>query len=428
MSDLLAVLLHDRAIGHLEQRQGRLRFTYLGEHQQARGATPLSLSMPLATQVHDDAVVRPWLWGLLPDNEHVLRHWGRTFGVSARNPFALLRQVGRDCPGAVQLVDEDVDDPRPDRIVWLDEEAIADRIRALAEDEAAWLGRTAGGEFSLAGAQPKFALLEQDGVWGRPEGRVATTHIFKPAVRAGLADLDLCEHLCLEALRTLGLPTAQSRLLAFDGATALVVTRFDRVVREGRVLRVHQEDLCQALGRGPEAKYQSEGGPTPSEIVELLRRRVHPPAQAERSVQSFVDALLASWLLAGTDAHAKNYAVLLSGGEVRLAPLYDVLSLIPFERDLHRAKLAMRIGGEYRLLRIAQRHWRRAAMELGLDEDAVVARGRELAERLPRALTEAAGREEVLALGSDLPGRLVEGVREHAERCARSLRFSAAGR
>lgn len=135
-----------------------------------------------------------------------------------------------------------------------------------------------------------------------------------------------------------------------------------------------------------------------------------------------------SWLLVGTDAHAKNYAVLLSGSTVRLAPLYDVASLIPFERDLHRAKLAMRIGGQYRLRRIAQRHWRRAAEELGPDGDMVVARGRELAEHLPRALAAVADRKEVSDLGSDLPRRLVDGVREHAERCARSLALPTAGR
>lgn len=419
MSELTAHL-HGRPIGRIEQRQGRVRFTYLDEHRQARGATPLSLSMPLARQHHDDRIVRPWLWGLLPDNDRVLQRWARTFGVSARDPFALLRQVGRDCPGAVQLLDEQPGGaPPPDTVEWLDDAAVGDRIRQLAADEAAWLGRTAGGEFSLAGAQPKFALLRQEGRWGRPQGQLATTHIFKPAIR-GLAEIDLCEHLCLETLRHLGLAAVRSELRSFGGASALVVTRFDRLTRGGSVLRVHQEDLCQALGRGPEAKYENEGGPSARDIAGLLRA-VQPPSQAERSVTVLVDALLTSWLMAATDAHAKNYAVLLSGGQVRLAPLYDVVSLIPFEPTLHKAKLAMRIGGEYRLPQIVERHWRRTAHDLGLDGDDVVDRGRELAERLPGSLAEVVSRDAVTALGSELPLRLLDGVRAHAGRCARAL-------
>lgn len=419
MSQRLEVHLHGRRIGGIEQLHGRLRFTYLEQHRQTPQATPLSLSMPLARQDHDDLVVRPWLWGLLPDSERVLQRWARTFGVSARNPFALLGQVGRDCPGAVQLLPDDTGTASPDTVAWLDDAAVGARIRQLADDETAWLGPATGGEFSLAGAQPKFALLHEDGRWGRPQGRLATTHILKPAVR-GLADIDLCEHLCLETLRHLGLPAVRSELRSFDGAAALVVTRFDRIVRNGRVLRVHQEDLCQALGHGPEAKYENEGGPSVRDIVRLLRA-VQPPSETQRSVAVLIDALLASWIMAGTDAHAKNYAVMLSGGQVRLAPLYDVVSLIPFEPTLHRAKLAMRIGGEYGVLRIVERHWRRMAHDLDIDDDALVDRGRELAERFPASLAEVLSRGDVGALGSHLPGRLLEGVRAHAARCARAL-------
>lgn len=168
-------------------------------------------------------------------------------------------------------------------------------------------------------------------------------------------------------------------------------------------------------------EYENDGGPGVSEIVELLRTAVAPVDRAAHDVASFIDALAINWILGGTDAHAKNYSFLLAGGRVRLAPLYDVASALPYDMYVPKLKMAMRIGGEYRLTIIEARHWRRLADELGLPVDDVFTRLGTLINVVPTCLAEAASTPAVEALDSDLPARLQELVARRAEACMRAL-------
>lgn len=426
MSRTLAVLLGGRLAGSLTQgRGGALTLDYDQAYRDAPGSLPLSLSMPLTEASHPNAVVRAYCQGLLPDNENVLDRWGREFQVSPGNPFALLGHVGEDCAGAVQFVTPDRVEAllaQTGSIVPLTEEQVGERLRVLRRDPAAW--HLAGtGQFSLAGAQAKTALHFDAGTgqWGDPSGAVPTTHILKPAI-AGFDDHDLNEHLCLQAAQIIGLRVASSSVRSFGGERAVVVERYDRFpAGAGRVLRIHQEDMCQALGLPPTAKYQSEGGPTPEQIIALLRRAVAAPV-GEREAERFVDALALNWLVAGTDAHAKNYSLLFSGGQIRLAPLYDVASSLPYD-DMFRPKLrlAMRIGSEYRMAAITGRHWRAFAEQNDLDPDSTLARIDELAARLPDAFRAASAADAVVALGSGLPDRLIPRIEAHTRACRAAL-------
>ncbi|XVU25924.1 HipA domain-containing protein [Actinoplanes sp. CA-054009] len=300
--------------------------------------------------------------------------------------------------------------------------AVLHRLRILRRDPAAW--HLAGtGQFSLAGAQAKTALhLEQEFGWGDPSRAVPTTHILKPAI-AGFDDHDLNEHMCLRAAGILGLRVAATRVLSFKGERAVSVDRYDRFPRgDGTIMRLHQEDMCQALGLPPSAKYQNEGGPTPEQIISLIRSVVRPAVVAEAEVGRFVDALALNWLLGGTDAHAKNYSLLLLPGQVRLAPLYDVASSLPYDDTCRpRLRLAMKIGSEYRIEAITGRHWRAFAERNKLDAERLLERIDDLAVRLPEALREAASADVVAELGSPLPERLVAEVREHVTRCRGAL-------
>jgi serine/threonine-protein kinase HipA len=425
---LLVVLIDGQRAGAVtEDTGGRLQLTYDDEWRSDPGSTALSLSMPLTVSTHGDQVVRAFLWGLLPDNEQVLDRWARGYQVSARNPFALLRHVGEDCAGAAQFAVPD----RVDALLageggvdWIDEDEIARRLRTLRRDPSAW--HVAGaGQFSLAGAQAKTALHfdPQTRRWGDPWGVLPTTHILKPAV-VGLDEHDLNEHLCLATARLLRLPVARSEVKVFGDERAIVLERYDRVHiahRTGR--RVHQEDLCQALGLPPTAKYQAEGGPTPEQVIALLRHEMHPVSAAVEGIGRFVDALAFNWIIGGTDAHAKNYSVLLAGDQVRLAPLYDVASALPYD-DMYvpKLRLAMRIGGEYRLESVSGRHWRRFADANGLDPEQTLARIDDLAAWTPGALATAVKAPAVQALGSELPERLLNRVGARAGRCRDALR------
>ena len=419
----LVTLLDGKEVGRLHNgARGRLTFVYDDQWRNAREAYPLSLSMPIAAQEHGRSVVEAFLWGLLPDNEQVLARWAAKFQVSARNVFALISHVGEDCAGAVQFVTperlEAIRSGKEDKIEWLDESEVAKRIRKLREDHAAWRLPRDTGQFSLAGTQPKTALLLQNDRWGIPSGRIPTTHILKPPTGHfdGHAEN---EHICLMLARNLGLPAAQSKVMRFKDEVAIVVERYDRQQSGNDIVRVHQEDICQALGVMPTKKYQNEGGPSAANIVELLRTY---STDRDADLDTFGAALGFNWLIAGTDAHAKNYSLLLSGPDVRLAPLYDIASILPYDEvDLRNAKLAMKIGGEYKVSQIGLRQWQKFAREVRADVGRLVEVLISMAKQLPDEVTAARSRAREEGLDNALIERLATQLIDRAQECQRSL-------
>jgi serine/threonine-protein kinase HipA len=420
MTESLLVLLDETIVGTVVRLQaGKLRFDYSDEYRHRLNPTPLSVAMPVQVRSHPDHVIRPWLWGLLPDNDAVVARWARHFHVSS-SPFSLLgTPIGEDCAGAVRFAPpEEIDRvlARPGGVAWLDEGNVAQRLRELRNDSTAWLGESFAGQFSLAGTQAKTALLFRDGRWGVPSGSTPTTHILKPAV-AGFDDHDLNEHLCLDAARRAGLVAVRTNVVRFGDESAVVVYRYDRIAPGGQIVRVHQEDLCQALGTPPSRKYHNEGGPGPADIAKLLRQ-VMSPQVADDAVRRFADALIWNWLIAGTDAHAKNYSLLLADNQVRLAPLYDIASALPYGTHERKLRFAMKIGGDDRVFPY-RNTWPGAARDLGLDAEALVARVRELASLAPGAFADAAEAPEIRELDRPLPSRLVDLVSARALRCLR---------
>jgi len=412
----LEAFVGERRMGTLSYRQDRIAFKYDEEWSSADDAFPLSLSMPLAGLSYTDATVRPFLWGLLPDNDEVLRRWGQRFHVSPRNPFRLLAHVGEECAGAVQFVRlERVEHwergEAPGGVDWLDKEEMALRMRELVADHAG--SRRAGdeGHFSLAGAQPKTGLYRDrdSGQWGIPKGLIPTTHLLKPAT-GQFEDYVQNEHFCLRLAEALGLNVAKSWTEEFDNIPVIIVERFDRLrLKGGSVVRVHQEDACQALGVPPMKKYQNEGGPSAGDIFGVIRERSSKP---DDDVLRFLDAMIYNWLIGGTDAHSKNYGFLLAGeAQVRLCPLYDLSSCLPYSKEIppKKARLAMKIGGAYRLSHIGKAAWVKAAKEWKLDRDKLLARITEISGAIPKALEE---------LGTDGGGgmicRLVEELTERS--------------
>lgn len=440
MKELIA-LLDGHIVGRVTQKTGKLTFSYDEAWRSMPGAYPLSTSMSLFIKQHSHSRIEPFLWGLLPDNELVLQTWAKKFQVSPRSAFDLIANVGEDCAGAIQFVlperlEELMGRTGDNAVEWLNATDIEARLRHLRENAAS--GRTPEdtGQFSLAGAQPKTALYFHNDKWGVPSGRVPTTHIFKPPTGDfdGFAEN---EHLCLSVARALGLPTAKSEILKFGKETAIVVERYDRQrvtdliearlkraeQMEGRaaeqlaagdkdeavqtkmkamhlhdqakgmyetsgvsVLRVHQEDYCQALGVHPADKYQNMGGPSPLDIIEHLRNF---SAKPETDVLRFIDALIFNWLIGGTDAHAKNYSILIgSGRSVRLAPLYDIASILAYrDIDARKAKLAMKVGDAYKLSKATMAEWIKFSNSIKLSSEIVLNRIGVLAEALPDALS-----------------------------------------
>lgn len=395
MSSRLVALVQNRKVGDLvyDEKKDRIALLYDADWVDSDEAFPLSISLPLVRKEHGDKVVRPFISGLLPDNNEVLDKWARRFHVSARNPFRLLYHVGEECAGGVQFVQPEragrwIAGKPPQGIQWISREELEERMRELLKDHAAVRRDRDRGQFSLAGAQPKMGLYRDDttGRWGVPEGRTPTTHILKPN-EGRFADHDQNEHYCLTLARFLGMAAAESRIEKIGEIPVIIVRRFDRMAFDGKIIRVHQEDACQALGTPPLKKYERDGGPTAANIFGLIRDYSSNPREDEIR---FLNALIYNWLIKGTDAHGKNFGFLLAAGsQVLLAPLYDVASFIPYEtpHQERKTRMAMKIGGEYQWWKIGPRHWERAAKEWKLDQVRVFARIIDMASRMPSAVS-----------------------------------------
>lgn len=377
MALTLKVFMDGLFCGQVQQSDsGDVRFVY-DEHYRSRAdATPVSLSMPLALSEHRKRVVLPFLEGLLTDSDVARRALADRFGVTARNPVAVLAHIGTDVAGALQFTTSD--EPPSDAGA----RAGAVRSMSTAEVEAAVLdaveryrdGRTGSssadvGRFSLAGAQPKVALArDRDGGWAAPLGSTPSTHILKP-VTGDYRRLDVVEHLTMRAAALMGIDVAESSLEHVGAYRVFVSRRYDRAMVNGQWRRLHQEDLGQALAVMPAKKYQRDaGGPGVGEVGRLLRGL---PRQADRApaAWSFFEALMVNVVLQCTDAHIKNYSLLLEGSAVRVAPLYDLATFAPYARVDQPVMSAMRIGGQYRFTAIGERECLVAARTLGVDTE-----------------------------------------------------------
>lgn len=364
-------------------RAGVHRLSYFPEWLQSSRARPLSLSLPFtATLQIAGQAVEHYFDNLLPDNERVRERLRRTFRTRNSDAFSLLEALGRDCIGAVQLLPPDMppDGWNQIDVTPLDNATIASFLRSLPTDP--WAPVQADTELfriSLAGAQLKGALTRVGQQWCRPNNATPTTHILKlPLSQGTITGIDIFdsvqnEWLCARILAALGLPTASSEMATFEEQGVLVVERFDREWRNQRtwIARLPQEDFCQASGLSPGQKYEAEGGPGIAQCMQLLAGSAD--AQQDRLV--FQLALLAYWLMAAIDGHAKNFSFFLDAGATyTLTPLYDVISVWPYVgtslRQLHRKriKLSMALRSKnphYVLDEIQGRHWRRLAMANG---------------------------------------------------------------
>ncbi|MGN6245173.1 MAG: type II toxin-antitoxin system HipA family toxin [Motilibacteraceae bacterium] len=383
----LSVYLYDRLAGVLAQPTGSLSFTYEPDYAADPDATPLSLSMPLPQRAHGNKAVTAYLKGLLPDNETVRRRWAARFGVRDGDLFGLVAAVGSDAAGGAIFLPPDVPPTAHGHLEPVSEAQIAERLRRLREDETDWLDDEE--HWSLAGAQAKFTLRATDSGWAVAHGLEPSTHIIKPGITRVPAHA-ATEHVSMRAAAALGLDVARTDFRLFEDQPAIVVTRFDRLVAaSGQILRVHQEDLLQALALDPSRKYEADSGPGVQRIVRLFRSL--PADFAADAIARFAQALIVNAVLGAPDAHAKNYALLHAGAAVRLAPLYDLASGLLGERGgtLRYPRSAMSIGGERAFGALQRTHWDGLARATGLPVDQITDWVSAYATAAPDALADA---------------------------------------
>jgi len=382
---------------------------------------PLSLSMPLSNRAYRTKVVDAYLLGLLPDDESIRREAGRRFGVSGNNPFALLSYMGLDCPGAVQFCPRGREDlvERPGQTVPIGEEEIAQRLLPDSGRQGNTWFREAE-RWSLGGYQSKFALRLEGDTWHECHGSAATTHILKPGIE-GMRLEALDEYLTMRIARACGIPCEQVAYLSFCGVPAIVATRYDRVVTSKGVIRLHQEDLCQALSVTPDKKYAEDGGPSTPDVLRLLGRTSDPVG----ATRTFAAMLFFNYLMGAPDAHAKNYSLLhLDSRRSILAPLYDSASGLPYDLTPGRPlRMAMSIGGENRLGFVGRAHVSRFASMAGMESDECSNLMANLCERIMRHAEEAVdemGEERIDGL-DELAERLLPRLKSNCKRTLQLL-------
>ena len=428
-SDRLDVWLDGAHAGTLRRDRGAdVTFAYTPSYQALRAAPSLSVSMPRHVTEHGPDLTMPWIDNLLPDNDTVRARWAAQFDEPRPTAFHLLRHMGADCAGAVQVVPAGERPQDGSGSTLLTEAEVAAHLRELRADDSSWAFEQHGGRFSLGGQQGKFALARgPHGSWHQPTGRGASTHIFKIGVD-GVAHSAGAELVTMRAARALGLPVAGVEAAWFEDQAAVVVERFDRFVTDDGVRRLHQEDMCQALGLWRAAKYEADGGPGVRDVAALVARAVDRRDLA-RSRDDLARAVVFNWVAAGTDAHAKNLALLHVGARTVLAPLYDLVSaglLWPEDEIRFKGRLAMKLGGEYRLRALGRRHVERAAGDLGVDADWLLDVADTYASAWPDAVHDAAEGQRDL-VPAEVAAEFVDRAAARGRDVARALGASAGG-
>ncbi|NTV01821.1 MAG: type II toxin-antitoxin system HipA family toxin [Chlorobiaceae bacterium] len=430
----LRLMMNGEPVGNWTVRaNGMHEFSYDSTWIASPLSRPISLSMPLRKEKYSGEPVYAYFDNLLPNNDAIRKRIQNRFATSGIDPFSLLSETGRDCVGAIQLLTPDStgEDVHKIRATPIDQEDIDALLKRSVQGRD--FGKTGreGDEFriSLAGAQEKTALLFHNGQWMIPHGPTPTTHIFKlPLGHIGQYNLDMTssiekEWLCGRLLQAYGLPTANATVATFGDTKALIVERFDRKLsRDGSwIIRLPQEDLCQATGTPPWNKYESDGGPGIKAIMTLLLGS----DRASQDRKMFFRAQVAFYLLCAIDGHAKNFSIVLGpGGTFHLTPLYDVLSAYPVIGSgpkmlpKQKVKMAMALWGKNRIYRwdaIMRRHFMKTGTDCGLalsDSEAIIG---DMVRLTPQVLEQTAN-----ALPAGFPEQVLTTITEGVqERCRR---------
>lgn len=393
---------------------------------EARRALSLSLPFSPGNTPHRGDVVTWFFENLLPDSAGIRARLQSRFAADSAGAFDLLAAIGRDCVGAVQLLPEGEVPSRLDRIEadLLDESGV-ERVIGAALSSGHGLGQSEEDDFriSIAGAQEKTALLLREGKWWRPKGSTPTTHILKlPLGLVGNLQADMHnsvenEWLCSRIMQAFGLETAECEILNFGERKVLAVRRFDRLIQTHSIVRLPQEDFCQALGRPAALKYESDGGPGIADILRVL----DTSSRSGSDKRAFIKAQIVFWLLAATDGHAKNFSLFHErGGTYRLTPFYDVLSAWPIVGNgprllpVQQVKLAMAVRGRNahgKINDIQPRHWDTVARLAGLGDAAGLVA--EVRDQTPAVIAEVSGQLPT-EFPSEVGGKIFEGMRRQA--------------
>ena len=369
----LNVYYERRVVGTISVHADGPSFTYAPEWLSLRGAFPVSLLMPLSPRRVPPRLFLPWAANLLPESSQ-LRAIGLQLGAAPEDVIGILSELGRDTAGALSIGKPGTTSTHDWKLIGSDKDL--EKILADLPSKPFLVGED-GVSMSLAGVQTKLGVGRDDeGRLYVPVNGAPSTWILKPDSERLFGGVQN-EALCLALAKRLGINAPEVTTGRAGKRTYLLVKRYDRIEQSGRWRRLHQEDFCQALGKPPSAKYESNQtgipGPTLSEMFAVTRN-----AMQASDVVNLLDYVVFNVLACNTDAHAKNYSSMISARGFKLAPIYDVMCALAWEHVTRN--MAQKIAGKNRGEHLKKRHWQRFAADVGLNPPRLVARVRDLAK------------------------------------------------
>ena len=398
----LEVFLHGRPIGVLSGTPLRLAFQYDRDIVAEYGASSilLSLALPVTRKKLDGPAVFNYFDGLLPEGQ-VRSHLAAANRITTPDALGLLSVLGADCAGAVQALPPGTGPDGPSQAAAMTDEEVRHVVESLPTwDLPADFAITA----SLGGVQSKVLLSRHDGGWAWPGRGAVSTHIIKPEpLDSPIPQLLTSEDWALRVAAAAGLPAAQAHLETFGERDAIVVTRFDRTPAGGRL---RQEDFTQALALASTAKYEGTTVP-PSRLTRVVAAASPHTRDPDDFRRDLLRAVTFNLVIGNGDAHSKNYSVLIrDGGEVLLAPLYDVaptLLLYPPSSNAGHA-----LGGQIGLNHLTLEHLVREGAAWGLEADDARVTARSAMEAVGQAAAATRSPDDRLQFLKDLVPARVE--------------------
>jgi serine/threonine-protein kinase HipA len=382
----LDVFMGEAFVGSLrEHGDGSMTFAYDESWLARADASALSPELPLGAGELGGEAALAYFDNLLPEGG-IRDFAARAAGVSPGNVFRLLERFGGDTAGALSLLPQG-QKPSPEaRYLPVTNEAIREWFASSRGIPLDLAGGTA--RMSLSGAQDKMTVfIDAKGGIAIPLGDAPSSHIIKPSTnqRSPLPQTAVNEALVMRLAAAAGLDAPEVRYE--PDLDAVVIARYDRLpTADGRLLRLHQNDLCQILGVAPGRKYESEGGPTLAACFSAVMRHSAQPALDKKRLLEWVAFNVA---VGNMDSHAKNLSMLASDGRTRLAPFYDLVCTTVYEHLSKR--FAFRIGGENRPGWMMERHWEGFAAETELKPQFVRKVRQNMCEKIEYALPTIAG-------------------------------------
>jgi serine/threonine-protein kinase HipA len=370
----LFVYINDTHIGWLSQENGKISFQYTPK-------TPysLALQLPIQTEPFTDQQTESFFSGLLPD-EPIRSNIARILKVSPHNTFAMLKHLGGDCAGAIQIlpIDSTENAESNQKTQPLSNDELFSILQNLPQRPLG-IG-IEGFRISGAGAQNKLVIAKENNQWSLPLYGCPSTHIIKPNIQ-NFPDSVLNEYFCMKLAQMVGIQVPEVEIITIQGHHFYAIKRYDREFNENSITRLHQEDFCQLLNIPPHQKYQKEGGPSIQQLFQTIQIFQKQGKMKGTETIRLLQLIIFNFLIGNGDAHGKNFSILYKANQVELAPGYDVLSTLVYGND-HTEKMAMKIDSKYKFKDVATRHFEQMGVDIGLSPKLVIRQAKTLSQRI----------------------------------------------